>query len=77
MTDDSEWIHCSEIVAHVQDLSKKFSTHRQSPINYNAIKGIKVVYSNGSNKIYASLKQYALKEKLCNGTIDSGKFKFP
>lgn len=69
LTEDPEWIHCAEIVAHVQELSKKFSTTRQSPINYNAINGIKVVYPNGSHRIYPSLKQCALEEKLYNGTI--------
>lgn len=69
MTEDPEWLHCPKIVAHVQELSKKFSTTRQSLINHNAIKGIKVVYSNGYHKIYLSLKRYALEEELCNGTI--------
>ena len=69
LTEDPEWIHCAEIVAHMQELSKKFSTTRQSPTNYNAINGIKVVYSNGSHRIYPSLKQCVLEEKLCNGTI--------
>ncbi|MDO0896221.1 hypothetical protein Q1X24_15295 [Enterococcus sp. B1E4] len=69
LTEEPEWIHCPEIVAHVQELSKKFSTTRQSPINYNAINGIKVVYSNGSHKIYPSLKRCALEEELCSGTI--------
>lgn len=37
LTEDPEWIHCAEIVAHVQELSKKFSTTRQSPTNYGCV----------------------------------------
>ena len=68
-SEDAEWIHCPEIVDHVQELSKKFFTTRQLPITYSAIKGIKVVYSNGFHKIYPSLKRCALEDELCNGTI--------
>lgn len=47
LTEDPEWINCHENVVYVQQLSKRFSTTHQSPINYNAINGIKDAYSNG------------------------------
>ncbi len=37
LTDDPEWINCPATMAHVQELRGKFSTTRQSPINYTDI----------------------------------------
>lgn len=69
LTYDESWVNNVEIITKVQTLSKQFSNPRRSPINYLKINRIEVYYSDGSKRVYSSLKSCSKFENLTTGTI--------